>query len=128
VARCCLPVTFPTEKTMTQIRILEVFRYNGGLVFDDPEKGLDKEAFVAGIDDMLETLMTIKGITERFKLTFSPQPFPGYELSLQWQRPEFEGNWYYCPELETEGWLCPALYHYFETAPQALYVRVDPLA
>ncbi len=113
---------------MTQIRILEVFRYNGGLVFDDPEKGLDKEAFVAGIDGMLEILMATKGITERFKLTFSPQPFPGYELSLEWQRPEFEGNWYYCAALEAEGWLCPALYCYFETAPQALYVRVDPLA
>jgi hypothetical protein len=26
-----------------------------------------------------------------------------------------------------EGWLCPALFHYFETTPMKIYARVDPL-
>ncbi len=26
-----------------------------------------------------------------------------------------------------EGWLCPALFHYFEATPKKIYVRLDPL-
>jgi len=25
-----------------------------------------------------------------------------------------------------EGWLCPALFRYFETAPESLYVKAEP--
>jgi len=26
----------------------------------------------------------------------------------------------------TEGWLCPALFRYFDTAPESLYVKAEP--
>ena len=28
---------------------------------------------------------------------------------------------------EMEGWLCPALFHYFETTPMKIFARIDPL-
>jgi len=30
------------------------------------------------------------------------------------------GNWYFCPQLNMEGWLCPALFRYFGEAPKRL--------
>jgi hypothetical protein len=30
-------------------------------------------------------------------------------------------------DLDMEGWLCPALFRYFEEAPKALYAQVKPL-
>ena len=41
---------------------------------------------------------------------------------------ESGGNWYYSPEYDAEGWLCPALFKYFEWAPERLYVQVKPKA
>ena len=43
-----------------------------------------------------------------------------------WRREESGGNWYYCPQFDIEGWLCPALFKYFEKAPAALYGRAEP--
>lgn len=118
--------TIPTTSN-TLIRHLIVYEYQGGLVFDDPEKGLYKEAFISGIDDMIFEVMDTKGITDKCKLTFSAQPFPGSELELQWFEYEHGGNWYHCPQLEIEGWLCPALYHYFPYEPARLFVKIDPV-
>ena len=109
----------------TLIRHLIVYGYNGGLVFDDPDKGLDKEAFVCGIDTMLFALMEKKNIQEKFKLTFSPVPFPGYEVKLDWLHKEMDGNWYRSEDLDISGWLCPALYKYFDEAPINLYIKID---
>ena len=39
-----------------------------------------------------------------------------------------DGNWYYSPELDMEGWLCPALLKYFDEAPRELFVQVKPKA
>jgi hypothetical protein len=37
------------------------------------------------------------------------------------------GNVYYCEELSAEGWLCPALFKYFESASPEIYVRCDEI-
>ena len=37
-----------------------------------------------------------------------------------------EANWYYSPEFDMEGWLCPALFKYFDKAPRELYGRAEP--
>jgi hypothetical protein len=34
------------------------------------------------------------------------------------------GNWYFSPQFQLEGWLCPALFKYFEAAPQKIYAQV----
>jgi hypothetical protein len=38
---------------------------------------------------------------------------------------EFGGNYYRMADSEMEGWLCPALFQYFEETPASLYVRAD---
>lgn len=54
-------------------------------------------------------------------------PFPGYRVKLEWKREEYGGNWYYSAEFKMEGWLCPALFKYFEKAPKEIYVRAEPV-
>lgn len=114
---------------MNAIRIIVPYRFSGQWVFDDPAVGLVREPFVAGIDTMIDRMVQdIPGAESGFRLLFSHTPFPGYNIKLEWRRGEYEGNWYYCPQLETEGWLCPALFKYFDEAPQELYARVEPRA
>jgi hypothetical protein len=36
------------------------------------------------------------------------------------------GNWYAWSERGIEGWLCPALFKYFEAAPNEIYVKASP--
>ncbi len=39
---------------------------------------------------------------------------------------ESGGTWYYSDHYKMEGWLCPALFKYFPTAPREIYVRAEP--
>jgi hypothetical protein len=63
-----------------------------------------------------------------FRLLFSPAPFPGYQRAFAFDREEFGGNWYRCDDPPMEGWLCPALFKYFDAAPETLYAKAEPLA
>nr|WP_323697113.1 DUF6717 family protein [Thiorhodovibrio litoralis] len=44
-----------------------------------------------------------------------------------WQRKEYDGNWYRSDTLDMEGWLCPALFKYFDKAPKRIFVQVKAL-
>jgi hypothetical protein len=46
---------------------------------------------------------------------------------LEWRREEVGGNWYYGDQFKMEGWLCPALFKYFQAAPREIYVKVESL-
>jgi hypothetical protein len=95
-------------------------------VFDDATVGLHREPFVSGADRIIDLLTEkIPEAAAGFKLVFSSQPFPGYGARFVWERPDFGGNWYSWPERWVEGWLCPALFKYFESAPKELYVRAS---
>jgi hypothetical protein len=59
-----------------------------------------------------------------FTLIFSGAPFPGHQYRLDWQREEGGGNWYYSPDLDMQGWLCPALFKYFSDTPKTLYAQI----
>jgi len=98
---------------------------DGGLwVFDDADVGLRKEPFVEGADVIIDMMVHgIPGAAQGFTLLFSASQFPSAQLELVWQREEFGGNWYSCPALGLEGWLCPALLNYFATAPKIIYVQ-----
>ncbi|MEW6161683.1 MAG: DUF6717 family protein [Verrucomicrobiota bacterium] len=112
---------------MNAIRILFPYRYEGAWVFDDPAAGLQREPFVCDIDTMIDRLVAeIPDAARGFKLLFSPAPFPGYAVQLEWRREEYGGNWYFCPQYGLEGWLCPALFKYFTAAPRALYAKAEP--
>ena len=111
---------------MNAITVLHPYRHEGMWVFDDPDQGLCKEPFVSGIDMMLDRLTErIPQAKTGFRLLFSPTPFPGYEVKLEWRRPEYGGNWYYCPQFGLEGWLCPALFRYFDDAPPELFAKAE---
>jgi hypothetical protein len=45
---------------------------------------------------------------------------------FEWRREEMGGNWYYSADLDLEGWLCPALFCYFETAPEKIFAQFKP--
>lgn len=105
--------------------VIHPCRDNGAWVFDDPEADLVKEPFVSGMEDMIDLMVADLPDAERgFHLYFSAAPFPGYRLELAWQREEYDGNWYRGDALDMEGWLCPALLKYFDTAPERIYARV----
>ena len=112
---------------MNNIGVIVPYRYEGMWVFDDPAVGLVREPFIAGVDTMIDRLVdSIPNAENGFRLFFSAAPFPGFAVELHWRREELGGNWYYCPQYNMEGWLCPALFRYFDKAPPKLYVRAEP--
>ncbi len=112
---------------MNAIGVIAPYKYEGMWVFDDPAVGLNWEPFVAGIEKMIDQLVaSIPNADNGFRLLFSASPFPGHTVRLEWRREESGGNWYFCPQFGLEGWLCPALFKYFDTAPPELYARAEP--
>ena len=109
------------------IFIIAPYKYEGSWVFDDPDAGLDKEPFVSGADVIMDKLVLgIPNADKGFCLLFSASPFPGYMLKLDWKREEYGGNWYYSEKYKMEGWLCPALFKYFDSAPKQIYAKAKP--
>lgn len=109
-----------------QILVIAPYWHSGAWVFDDPAKGLDREPFVLGIGPMIDHLTCdIPNARSGFRLLFSAAPFPSYQQRLEWRREELNGNWYWSEELQAEGWLCPALFRYFDQAPREIYVKAE---
>lgn len=108
--------------------VLKPYRYQASWVFDDESVGLLREPFVLGIDDMLDRLVAgIQNAEQGFRLIFSPRPFPGYSAKLEGRREEAGSNWYHSPTYGIEGWLCPALFKYFDAAPKEFYAKAETL-
>jgi len=100
------------------------YKFEGLWVFDDPDRGLVKEPFVGGADDIIEQwVKQIANAEDGFTAIFSAEPFPGFTLHLTWLRHELSGNIYRCEEFGIEGWLCPALLRYFESPPKEIYAQ-----
>ncbi len=105
------------------------YRHEGSWVFDDDRAGLVREPFVAGVPEMIDA--AVSGIADAaagFRLLFSARPFPGFQEQLVRVRSEHDGNWYRWEKHGAEGWLCPALLKYFDSAPDSIYVRCEPKA
>jgi hypothetical protein len=118
------------------ILVISPYRAHGTWVFDDPAVGLVQEPFVSGVPEMIDRLVQdIPGAERGFRLLFSAGPFPGYQAKFTRVRQgEYGGTWYRFETPEDtdapamEGWLCPALFKYFDTAPDMLYARAEPLS
>lgn len=111
-----------------EIQVIQPYRHAGTWVFDDAAKGLDKEPFVCGIPAIIDAV--VRGIPDShrgFRLLFSAKPFPGSMVKLAWRRVENGGNWYWSEQHQHEGWLCPALFRYFDIAPPELYAKAEPV-
>jgi hypothetical protein len=112
---------------MNSILVIHPYKYSGVWVFDDPAVGLVKEPFVSGADLMIDRMVEgIPDAEQGVTILFSAGPFPGFQHEFVRRREEFGGNWYASEEYNMEGWLCPALFKYFDTAPERLYVQVKP--
>ena len=110
---------------MNAIMVIHPYKSGGVWAFDDPAVGLEREPFVSGADKVIDRLVEgLPGAEGGFTLLFSARPFPGFQAEFEWRREEMGGNWYYSPAHEMEGWLCPALFKYFERSPERIYVQV----
>src|SRR5262245_40594500 len=126
ICRVHLPV--PREESqMNSIMVIHPYKYQGVWVFDDEKADLVQEPFVGGADIILDRITAhIPAADRGVTILFSAQPFPGFQHELEWAREELMGNVYRSNDLNMEGWLCPALFKYFPTAPQRIYVEVKP--
>jgi hypothetical protein len=48
-----------------------------------------------------------------------------YDFKFRWVREADGGNWYYSEDFQMEGWLCPALFKYFDNAPEEIYAKFE---
>lgn len=102
------------------------YRHNQTWVFDDERAGLVQEPFVSGVPEMIDILVQdLSNVDEGFKLLFAANPFPGYQAELLWLRAEYNGHWYRWEQKNLEGWLCPALFKYFNEPPQKIYCQAE---
>jgi len=94
-------------------------------VFDNKKLNLDKEAFVQGADVIIEYISHyIEGAKDGFALTFSSERMINSHYSLTFIKSEMGGSWYQLDGTDLQGWLCPALFKFFPTAPERIYVSV----
>ena len=82
---------------------LQPYRYLGQWVFDDETRGLQAEAFVCGMSEIIDDVLVANGIDpvdvqDGFRLTFSTTPLPDHTHSLTWDRKGEGGNWYRCDQ------------------------------
>lgn len=110
---------------MNSLLVIHPYKDDGVWMFDDPRAGLVREPFVSGADVIIDRMVAhIPEAEAGVTIYFSATPFPGHQHEFEWRREEYGGNWYYSAEYALEGWLCPALFKYFEQAPPRLFVQV----
>ncbi|MFC2063163.1 DUF6717 family protein [Chloroflexota bacterium] len=108
------------------LMVIEPYWYLDTWVFDDESVGLDKEPFVQGIPEMIDDLVKdIPNAHSGFRLHFSSVPFPNYQLELIRVREDCGGYWYSEKTSLREGWLCPAVFKYFDTSPAVIYIKAE---
>ena len=92
-------------------------------VGDDNGFSKDENELVASITEMIESLI---GKAEGATLVASTEPIDG-ALHLTLVDPDVDGGVEYSietPAGELIGWLCRVFWHYFDSAPEQLYVTI----
>lgn len=121
-----LPTSQPNPRE-NAIMVISPYRDHDTWVFDDASVGLVKEPFVAGVPEMIDVLVKdIPNAGDGFRLLFSAKAFPDYQKKLVWLRGDMGGNYYRFEDSSMEGWICPAMFKYYSTAPKELYVKAEP--
>ena len=111
------------------ILVIKPYKWEGLWVFDDPAVGLVREPFVGGADAMIDRATAhLPNADQGFLAVFWADYFPDAQIVLDWVREKGGGNVYRWAEKGMEGWLCPALFKYFEQAPEKLYNQVKAAA
>ena len=79
---------------MNQINTILPYRSMGGWAFDDDAVGLEREPFVAGADTAIDKIVEHLGIkTDKIKMTFSKDKFPGHHVKLLYLAPDTIAVW-----------------------------------
>ena len=105
----------------------------GGWVDPETTPGLTFTTFADSVPGYQHHLVVVsdaggkvKALAGEFRsgaLVFSATAFPGHELKLERGKEDAGGYWYFSRELGMEGWLCPALFKYFDVAPEVFYAQ-----
>ena len=122
------------------MRIMAYSTPGGGWAFDDEAVGLVREPFVAGMPEIITSIYkqehekdpvipaTLRSEPEEYLvLTFSSHRFPGHSHAFSREHEEAGGWWYRHVESGNSGWLCPAMFKYFEEAPEFIYLDASTL-
>ena len=110
-----------------QITVINPEKKFGLWVFTDPRTGLVDEPFVSGADVLLDVMTWhIPGAAEGFNLLFSAGRFPDADHEFVRQHEDDKGWWYWHKQSGLSGWLCPALFKYFDEAPERIFVKCKP--
>lgn len=110
------------------ILVIAPYRHANTWVFDDAAAKLVREPFVAGVPEMIDVLVKeIPNADKGFRLLFSAQPFPGFQKKLTWLRGAMGGNYYKLDDPAMEGWICPAMFRYYEKPPKELFVKAEQM-
>lgn len=114
---------------MNSLFTIMPYKWMGMWVFDDPIKGLDREAFVAGADTVIDMATAhIPNAEDGFILIFADFKFPGSQICLTKKKSKNgTGTDYFCKELGIEAWLCPALNLYYEVSPKEIHAEFRPI-
>ena len=119
---------FNSPPRSNSIMTIKPYHHNGTWVFDDFSAGLVEEPFVAGVPEMIDFLVKdIPNAKSGFRMLFSAKEFPGFHQKLKWIREESGGNYYRLEDPPIEGWICPAMFKYFASAPKELFVKAEPI-
>lgn len=109
------------NKSTNQINVIYPYRTTYGWSFDDSDVGLQGEPFVAGIPQVIDSLV---GDADKFTALISKDPLPDYTCRLI-KIPEDMEGWYQLEGTDMKGWLCPATLKYFENYPDNIYVKIE---
>jgi hypothetical protein len=102
------------------------YRWQNQWVFDDERVALVKEPFVMGIPEIIDRAVAhLPNPQQGFTVLFNATGLPGADIILTKLEEDAGGNWYQCSRTGMKGWLCPALYKYYATAPDTLYIKIS---
>ena len=115
---------------MNSILKITAYKHQGQWVFDDDDGGLIKEPFVAGADTLLDIISKDKNAAS---LLFSARDFPKVTHAIRRVSESAQAigggtdYMYEAPGMyPLPVWLCPALFKFFEEAPETIYVYATP--
>jgi Family of unknown function (DUF6717) len=110
------------------IIMFSLYRHDNRWVFDNPQDGYDKEPFILGSPELIDSLVkNIPAARNGFKMLLSPAPFTGYQRVLSYIRPEKDGYWYSDGKTQAEEWVSNIVLKEFEKAPPKIYVKAEAL-
>ncbi len=118
------------DKTGNQINTIYPYRTQAGWAFDDSEVALQGEPFIAGIPEIIDSIV---GDKDKFTAHISHSPIPNFtghlkklsEKDIQQGGFMPETGWYELEGTNMIGWLCPATLKYFKDYPDSIYFKIE---